>query len=868
MRRVKITFKLVYNDSLLASKEQERAPVAMVWNSMQNRSKTSFALVVPAGQHESQPKEMYTTFDAPTVSEKTVSLLRDDTIGVRIKVHSPNDQGVLSLANCGDNLFPIGAYLCDMQKKGMSVAAANKQLGEEEVPIAFQFHVFFDENGGAVVKGAALISNIAAFDAATGAPLLLSVDEKTNENAFLPENEKFFSATIDNVLYRSIMPFTEQAVATGIEFRASTDESKRVHAPVFALPSGMVPGFAYILKPGPQAPTSPAQFTAVQAYMRKLIDYALVRESQSPQWFIDTVNAQLARTDNTYDDNFTACAALVGQMLVIPSTSEPYVSDTVNTSSREKVARIRTNKGFVDFQPSQGKHGVHGVERFSEVAENKGGDCEDVAMLINRVAVTLANGAWTDPLVTAAARVVQQYVPVVSLGSVKDASVGNDLTDTKKLAGAGIIDSPADLAQSYGAHMWSEAVPVVKFFAQVQRAVPDVNADLLWTKGAVKAPWTAALPQLVLEGTGRISSLQLPAAAYVTGKDNLAERKQKTAAAVEKRHKLISSILSSTDVFKKMQMVRDQPATELTPNMRVTNFYRNATHIMTSAFLQNGLATVDFLPANRGERVPMQASVDKFYSNNIVAMSMCAPIDGAQKPVAASAVDYTSWSERASFHAPGPQDMMHAGQAEAVRLLNADTRFVSAAADASAPASRKPAQFKYGVPMFDRLQSPMLPATCLVPSSPITQREALVIATVMRHAPPITMPGDWAEIEMLEAACLESRLKNDGDDEAAALKLEDERFAKLEADIRATMGFTETAKSWPKRGSHVGKFELVSFFFPYGALRSQKNVDDILADVRKKKADGTFAFVRLLSENPMPGRRDVLLQAMCPYSTA
>jgi len=897
MSRVRISFTIAeYDGSLLDDSKFEAAPIVACWSSIAGRRKTFFPVKWREGTNRSKshPIEAFAELDVVAgvnynANARAVTIGIDDTLGIRVKAHTPNEQGVLSIQNCGDVLVPLGQMLGDALRVALNdVNRANRSLSEKELPLALQFYVYTDEDGSRVNKGAMLINNIRATldDSKTPLALDLQRDAKSgevvqpNEFSYIAANERLFAAAMQNIMARSILMFTEDAVAQGFGFLPSSDESKRVHAPFFAICSGMLPGFSYVMRPGdaaPSAATHPRQFAAVQTWLRKLGDYALARINQPPEWFIKTVATQLTRTDNTFDDSIVECANLLGQVLAIAPTALPYVSDEVRTGARgaQRLARVKTRNGYIDFVASHDKPGVHAVERFSEAGDNDGADCEDVAMLANRIASILAAGNWTDPLVESLASLMRQYVPVVNLGSVKDASVGNDLRDSSKLRDGDIIDSDIDRDQAYGAHMWCEAIPLVKFVALVQRSTPDLNPELLWLPGAVRAPWAAALPQLLVEGTGRLDSLQLPRIAYVMTDDASNTRKKALIAQQDVKHRLIEHLLANTRTFKCMQMVREQIDRTNTPNKRPTKFYRQTTHSFTSAFLQNGLSTVDFISAHRGQRVPTPSNADPLFAGNPIALAMRAPgaADAPAPPIAEQQqkVGADEWRERAAFHNATAWDAT--AQSDGLRVALQLVTAQSTTAPNSLIAGqerRQPEAFYYGVPLYDRLQAPLLAATCLVPGTPLNAREMRIIATLMRQAPPISMPGDWEQIEAMHAAALESRFAESAgtDDERTAMALEDSRFSELQQKIRVAMGTFDDAtgtasKEWPKRGSHVDKWTLLTFFFPFATLRNEKNADAIVADIVAQKTTNVVRFARLLSEESMPYRRFATLQLLC-----
>lgn len=907
-----ISFDIVeYDGSLLAPEDKETAPILMVWTSLQNRQKTYFPITWLKNSNRTKAAPFTATaifsLDERNYDEKnrTVKIRLGDSLGLCVKVHTPNPQGQLSIQDCGDVLVPLGQMLAEALRVAKNdVAKANSLLKEREIVESLKYHVYTEEDGKRVNKGAIVITNLRALlmrDPAAAKPaafgvgnaLLLDLEREKGEVKIASEfdyvaaNESFFSAATNNVLMRSIYPFTEHAMSEGLGFAAASEEVRRAHAAVFSVASGTLPAFMFAVKPGPQAPVkadSPVQFTLSQAWLRKLGDYALARINQSPEWFIGTVTRQLAVSGTTeYDAQFTACANLIGQVAAMGPTSMPYVSDEVHTSARNRIARVKTRNGYVNFEPSKAKEDLHAVERFSEMIDNDGGDCEDGGMFAYRVLTMLQHGEWEDSLVSAMSRVARLYVPAVELTTVEDPSIENDLSKKNKLGGSEIIDSAADRAKKIGAHMYCEALPVPKFAAMVQRAVPDFNPALVAPPGYVGEPWHAAVPHLVIEATGRIESLQQARVAYVFGSE--AEKRAAVAEAQE-RHALISALVSNKDeTFSRMQMVREQPDTTLTPNKRVTDFYRDATHLFTGAVLHAGGSVLDFTHAHRGDRVPAPESIGTLDLANPIALAMRAPGTAATvavtpisapAPAAVEPVNMAEWSKGAAFH--GDAKLVPAkldGLGVAMSLMSHGTLEPPAAAAASllsvagsalgegggggGGAVIKP--FKYGVPLYDRLSAPLLPAACLVPGTQLSARELRYMGELMRQMPPINMPGDWRQVEMMHDAALTSRLVNNGDDERANMKIEDAHVAQLQENLRLAM-CTEKGRDWPKRGSHTGKWHLATFFFPFAALRDPAAITAVTRDVTRHFLDGRISFARLNTEEAVPYRRFAVLQLM------
>ena len=174
----------------------------------------------------------------------------------------------------------------------------------------------------------------------------------------------------------------------------------------------------------------------------------------------------------------------------------------------------------------------------------------------------------------------------------------------------------------------------------------------------------------------------------------------------------------------------------------------------------------------------------------------------------------------------------------------------------------------YGVPLEDKLQTPLLPATALVPSTPLSAREMRVIATLLRHSPPIDAPGDWEQIEEMHRARVQSLL-NEGIDEAAAERFENMLFQKVVDGVRLATG-NPMEREWPTKISsrwtlHTSLFS--AKMFPKND-EGNKVANAIAADVKSLVDKGVVKYARVMLEEPMPHRRTVVLQMLCNASAA
>ena len=761
---------------------------------------------------------------------------------------TPNEEGETTLQAVGDALLP---FALELGKKG------NQNLANWEHNLDLTFSMYFDKKGHHVKKGAVCLKEFSAVLQSTGRAVEVAVNPalKLDEFSYIAANEALFSSVVRDMMVRSITPFTQEAAEKCMAFMAASEEVKRVHAPFYHLPAGLAPGMNFLMSPGATKITDPIRRDRAQAWYRKIIGYSLARDNMRDDLFIQTIDSQHARTDNQYDDVYTQCAAIVGQALAIPATAMPYIGDFVRTGSRAKAtleSKLCSGKGgFVAFS---NKH-MHSVERFSHMEQNDGGDCEDGGCFACRIGNTLAENEWTDPVVRSAGSLMKQYVLGLNLGSVRAASLGNDKNDKKMKEGT-IIDSCEDRKVDVGAHMWAEAIPVAKFVALAQRSVSDLNPDMMWLPGASRAPWAAALPHMVIEATGRLNPLLLPASEYVvTGgekaKEALIER-IKIERAVDK------FIDNNTVTFKQMKTVRQQEMLKVEPDKRLTNFYRDTTHTFTTSFYKMGLSNIDWIWAHRGARISAQDAWKnpKKFELNALSSQMRAPEAAPVVSASSSGIDWANAPAKTPTAPVSKKSSLL--PSSTINPLDTVTALVGTKNSLSTCAP----SFSYGVPIEDKLQCPLLPSTSLVPGPALSQREVHITATLLRHSPPIDVPGDWNQINEMHEARRESLL-NEGIDEAARERFEDDQVQKLIVGVRKIMGRTDGV-DWPSKPSSrwVLKKDMFSTrMFPQD--QGDRVVETITADVKKMVDLGVVKYARLFVEEPMPHRRNVVIQLLC-----
>jgi len=135
-------------------------------------------------------------------------------------------------------------------------------------------------------------------------------------------------------------------------------------------------------------------------------------------------------------------------------------------------------------------------------------------------------------------------------------------------------------------------------------------------------------------------------------------------------------------------------------------------------------------------------------------------------------------------------------------------------------------RFLYGTPLEDMLESVLLERTALLPGTRVDARNMRVIATLLRHSPPITMPGNFEEQWQLQEARIASRRADAGVDEHAVERDVDRRLETLSTRLRT---LTKDAKWRTNDADHT----LHTFVLVAAMFSADSAVDNLCADIER-----------------------------------
>ncbi len=873
MREV-LQLRVRYDRSRLAPAPAEVAPVLLVWSSMAGARRVRAYPLRFADPQTPLSEPLDVRVPLPPLEQREA----DDAVWFEAQAQTPNEHGRYVLAQVGQATLPLQVLQKVKYSKPFELELAYYNYADEGS----------DERR---VKGALFIEKRAPTPSQLlNEEQLAEARKPLNPFRMLLATQPFISSTMNEDIRRGIWPFTDEAAALGQSLPMRDDRNARVHAPAWNTPAGFVPGAAYFVSPHTRA--SPPYSAELAAHFNQIADAVLARHARSRDWMQRTIERQLARTDDTYDDNFNTCIEAIGQMVCAVANSLPYIGDSVNTAHRMPVSVDGTS-----LRGSRG--GQHGVESFDAALERGGGDCEDLARLIHAYIHTFRDCEWPraqQPLLHAIGRVVRNYTALGALSSV----AGAQLSDERKHKGEPLeIDSSRDKRVRIGAHMYEHAMPTHKFAALVERVSPDFCGETLLRADASRAPWRQRLPHLVLEGTGRLNPLQRPALSYVNS--NSAEARERARRRAERRRE-IEHYLSTESVLQApggqrvpllaiVQHERTQEAIERTPNMRINKFYRTITGFFTDDCLHAGYQVAYVLPVNLGERDVETGAADfsddpLLNSDASPAASLALPImpgDATSAPAATplpaakSLSSMFSWADAMPSEAPAAAPSQsnnngnerghphqHKSALQRVQLLACSaTRSDDAVRrridrfDEST--SEKRTALTVGVELADLLRDRPLPDHVGLAAGPLMMDEvsARVTALVLRHSKPVPLAGDLRTAREIHEAARES-LEAAGVDLQQLERVEQQRLDALVASIHKELPVDDrTAADDPI---------VFTLFLPTAQLRvagCAEVVYELLARAVRDGDDSQVRGVRTTIEDFTPGHRTLALHLYC-----
>lgn len=706
--------------------------------------------------------------------------------------------------------------------------------------------------------------------------------------SFVDSNAEFLSKIITCLVARKIVPLTDEAAARGVGLTPVRQILSRVQAPWYNTTAGVTYAPFYVMLV--------EQSSNNTDYFDGLLKLALARHNRSEAWFYDTIDDQfdnIKADPNYFNDEFNNVVRVVGDVLCMPSTSLPYISDYVDSNKRNMLPS-KSLSGL----PSRDPKMLKPSESWDCAIIRNGGDCEDLARLINLMFQGIRHGKFPDDsLAFAAQRVLSLYVGCFSLGSVLAPSLGNEAGGggaSKKTDGPKIIDSKEDREAEVGAHMWYEMHPRKKLARMIRKTTQDAPDTL---EGRHTQPGFDRLISCVLEGTGRLDPFQLPIAALSTSGD--ARVHQRLVDDEFNRRVCIRHLVENTTVTSMMQMTRAQKLMKRVPNARMSEFYMQSTTLVTTDFMDE-MSIMEFMWVTLGERVPEPQNADDLFLDDAATLRTGAAVPSASscccdetesssatsssKTLPSHFIDnWSSVSSLLGVSSPIEKPIAKPKRSEEHNLRakrSIESQFIRGvpslhdaiskelALGAPMPAKIGQLPIRYGVDVEDKFRRREAPHVALLPTTSIDGIEAAVGGATQRQLRPVSLPGNFAMVDKLYAAEQQSlsaigvELRK-GDDEAS------KAYAELLKWAKQTM---ESEKWIDHEQATSQNLSLITLFFSKVQLRPKPGGDPMLVantimkEYGNLKKTGVIKYGRVGMEVPMPRREHVVLQFLMDSS--
>lgn len=819
----------------------------------------------------------------------------DNVVSEKIKLSIPVGKGKAVLPADAAVMFEVLASVLNPDgvrvrvRGGYSRIMLSDLLMKDVKKFSVDYFNDWDDKGVRTACGSLEISSVRFVDTTRES---ITFAEPT-PYSFIDSNSEFIAKTVTCIVARKIVGYTDEAMARGKGLTPIRSILSRVQDPWFNTTSGVTYGALFWM-------LSETSSNNTEFY-DELINNALIRHNRDRDYFLNTINNQfetIKEKPEYFDDNFNQVVRMIGDVLCMPSTALPYISDFVDSNKR-KLAPVNGKVGMRMHDPKL----VKPSESWDCAIIRNGGDCEDLARLIHLMFQGLRTGKFANgSLASAAQKVLKLYVGCGSLGSVLSPAMGNDNQPiAKKSDGPTIIDSKEDKEAEVGAHMFYEIHPQWKFAEFLQRTTTNLPDAV---HGEHREVGWKNLISCILEGTGRLDPFQLPTAAASTSPN-----REDRLALVEKetnRRLAIRYLVENTSVTSMMQMTRAQKQMKLVPNARLGEFYMQSTSFATLEFV-DVLNTVEFMWATVGERVPEPSNSDPLYMKNTRSST---PLKTAQSITSTNTEDSCCcdepttiqndtqedhWSNLTSLlqphiavgsplnqptvvepvkktaeHDKRVNHAIHGTFARGVTSMasalirDEEVLKACAAVDRSAIGSLP---IRYGIDIEDKLRVPEAPHVGILPTTSLDPVEMRVCAEFVRNLRPNSLPGDYNYASQIHTA-----------EQASLLAIGVDLNKGEEASDRAVKSLKKWAindmngDSWPtSEEADKHKLSLITLFFAKTELRPAENNSNIVLEKIMKqygalKQSGIIRHARINVETPIPKRDQVVLQFMCDTS--
>lgn len=802
-----LRFDVRYDTSRLAPGRNEMFPLLFAWTSF-NGTKTMKIIPFKMEEGSFYTEKATVEFELPPPGQERA----DDAVWMEAYAHDRSHSGTLVRTRVGAN-FVYVSHLLENDEVSMNLSVFN----------------YVGRDGRPLVKGHVDLSDVSVDGSYTPQP-----PEEADPFSYLPSNACFLRTEMETAIVQSVWPFTDHAAQVGESLEPLDTKNAPVHAPTWASPTGKKIGSAYFVTPG----RSRAGSKVSSKYMERSFLSILKRHNMGPETFISIVNAQMARTGDEYDDNYTMCCSMFAEFCCAASVSVPYIGDSVETASR-----LDVSKNGISHKKLMESH--HGVESFDWAQLRSGGDCEDSARLIHSFKVSIEDGEWKKPLLLALQSIARSYISVGVLTSV----LGSKLSDGVDRDEPFIVGTGRDDDVQIGAHMYVQLFPEHKFLAMLERCHPNLDIDSIKSPFSPTSEWREKMPHLVLEGTGRLSPLQRPAISYAT--DPLS--KNLIMAKVIARERCLAYIAKRAtapfnggmrSILAIVQIELVQKSRRRVPNARVGTFYRDPVSCWTDDFLVRGFPVSDFTFMSMGDVDLVPANADIMFDDDPM-------LSGTGFDELAEQLE-TSMSLEEGVLEP----MWRTPMAEPAQLMSpfSERRVVGKRMDKRPDDFAIPSKIRYGLPLTTILEDrPMRDHAALIARPPIDSVTAAILATHFRHSKPVPVAGDMRMSSMAQNAT-EQAMRNAGMDVDGRKEHMMSEMATFHKSFGAVFDGTLEDRS---------DLTIINMFFPVDYFHTPGIGRFIMGSLKTGVDERVFTSGRLLHEEFIPGRKFMVIQLQC-----
>ena len=441
-----------------------------------------------------------------------------------------------------------------------------------------------------------------------------------------------------------------------------------------------------------------------------------------------------------------------------------------------------------------------------------------------------------------------------------------------------IVNSKEDEETEVGGHMFSMLIAKTTFCEMLRRMSPDLPLDDVYRvlhgttdsrqEAMERAPaWLAYVPSaLTLEGTGRLSPMALPDAAYqVTREQRVEAHRAQVAEQVVVHH-----------VFQKMPALRafdveGRPMSTVNTTRRVTAFYRTLSACFTPV-LFNKTGNAEFLWINTSKQpaaatsVPASASA-LLYENDDALMDTRSIITRVKQllPVAPN-------KQVALSTAFMEQSGIRTHLSDALPLTEA-----AAAAGVRQTHALAPRDASMGVEFEHVLQQrPLNQRVALLPTGALDKLEVAVLREYLRHVPAFLSPTfalpslKTARPESTAFVRVSDANLSQADPQGVARLVVNDALVDAQR-ARATRLLDAVNKAsknaWPSdTQARRQRLTLATFSTHEHELTTDAKVDELVTQLTASDLGGVVYASRCFYQEPLLHMRQLVVQFMCDAS--